>query len=252
MYLTRNQACVYSAPGVRIPPSPPVIVLNQILILNFCFCTCEAHTEMWAFLCLAGVDVAAGVQSRDERLIEAAAAEVEAAQIAVDGEAGDLHLIGQCTDLPFGGFGLQQLRWNKISVVEDTRTRCSTELIERRRQRRHQLPHHVLPGIGQVHYPAVRVRHHLPGRLALRLQPIVEHLQQRSMPGSVPPTVIHADRNSTRMRAVASDICTTKTPHQPVLGIVDQCKRCRHNDQTQYCGGDQATDHCDCHRRAKA
>src|SRR6478672_10672670 len=25
MYLTRNQACVYSAPGVRIPPSPPAL-----------------------------------------------------------------------------------------------------------------------------------------------------------------------------------------------------------------------------------
>src|SRR5690606_38448638 len=64
----------------------------------------------------------ASVELSHEGLVDLAAGEVEAGQVAIDREAGRLELIGYGPDLPLGHLGLQELRQDGDSGLEGGRS----------------------------------------------------------------------------------------------------------------------------------
>src|SRR6476660_7401257 len=58
-----------------------------------------------------GLNKVTTVQLPDQGFVDLAAGKIEASQIAIDREAGDLELVGHGADLPLGGLRLEQLGW---------------------------------------------------------------------------------------------------------------------------------------------
>ena len=56
-----------------------------------------------------GLNKVTTVQLPDQGFVDLAAGKIEASQIAIDREAGDLELVGHGADLPLGGLRLEQL-----------------------------------------------------------------------------------------------------------------------------------------------
>ena len=67
------------------------------------------------------VDELAAMQLAHQRLVDLAAGEVEAGEVAVGREAGSLELVGDRPDLAFGRLGLEQLRQDRNGGFEGRR-----------------------------------------------------------------------------------------------------------------------------------